>query len=403
MKRIIGILALLTVIQQASAYNDHRGFNLDSLERVVAIWTPVKVEKATEQELLSLNRAYRDLMLGWQNLNGEKCQFYARKALSISKAQGWQEANLDAYRYIGQMFYGREQYDSAMFYYGKALECLEKMAAGATSPLSPEGYSEETLDDSFSMLYGTMGNLHNMMGNIPEAMDYYQKAGAIFDKHGWNESNTVLWYNIGETWMDEGDHKKAMHAYEKAAKYAAAASDSLMITYANKGLGRLYTEKGKTGKALKYLREVNAYYTAHPDDGPVFRRENLEFIDTVLSRQKTHLKWMLFGSVLIIVIMAGLIVLILRLRKTRQEKAEATELLEEVLEEIPPQKDEPKLSSRERDILDFLSKGYTAPDIGKAMGLSHETVRWYRKRLIAKFDVSNTAELISITKEMGLI
>jgi tRNA pseudouridine55 synthase len=44
-----------------------------------------------------------------------------------------------------------------------------------------------------------------------------------------------------------------------------------------------------------------------------------------------------------------------------------------------------------------------ARDIGKALGLSHETIRWYRKKLIAKFDVSNTAELISIAKEMGLI
>ena len=71
---------------------------------------------------------------------------------------------------------------------------------------------------------------------------------------------------------------------------------------------------------------------------------------------------------------------------------------------MPPQKkEEVVLSQREKDILDFLSKGYTAPDIAKALGLSHETIRWYRKRLIAKFDVANTAELISTTKEMGLI
>lgn len=112
---------------------------------------------------------------------------------------------------------------------------------------------------------------------------------------------------------------------------------------------------------------------------------------------------MLGGSLLIIVMLAGFVIVLLRLRRTRQEKAEATELLEEVLEEIPPQKEEIVLSRRERDILDFLSKGYTAQDIGKALGLSHETIRWYRKRLIAKFDVSNTAELISITKEKGLI
>ena len=177
-----------------------------------------------------------------------------------------------------------------------------------------------------------------------------------------------------------------------------------MLIIAYKGLGRLYTEKGQEGKALPYLREVNAYYTVHPDDGPEFRRENLEFIDTVLSREKKQLGWMLAASIVIIAMLAGLLVVLLRLRRTRQEKAEATELLEEVLEEMPPQKkEEVVLSQREKDILDFLSKGYTAPDIAKALGLSHETIRWYRKRLIAKFDVANTAELISTTKEMGLI
>ena len=394
MKRILLLSLSLLWATGASAYNDHRGFNLDSLERVVARWTPDAVENASESELLSLNRSYRDLMLGWQNLNGEKCRFYARKALSISVPRGWHDASFDAYRYVGLTFYAHEQYDSALFYYGKALESVEKMGSD---------YTEKHIDDNLSALYGTIGNLHNEMGHIPQAMDYYAKAGAIFDKYGWNESNTVLWYNIGETWMDEGDLHKAGNAYGKAADYAAASADSLMIILAYKGLGRFFLEKGKTGKALRYMREVNAYYAAHPDDSPVFRRENLEFMDTVLSQQKQQLSWMLAGSMLIILLLAGLLAVVLRLNRTRQEKAEAGELIEEAMREIQAQKEDIKLSAREKDILDLLSKGYTAPQIGQALGLSHETIRWYRKKLIAKLDVANTAELISQAKEMGLI
>lgn len=403
MKRILALTVILLFALRASAYNDHRGINLDSLERAVARWTPEAVDNATEPEILSLNRAYRDLMLGWQNLNMEKCRFYACKALSISAPRGWMDANFDAYRYIGLTFYAHEQYDSALFYYGKALESVERMAAGATSPTNPDGYTEKNIDDNLSSLYGTIGNLHNMMDQIPEAMDYYEKAGSIFDKYGWNESNTVLWYNIGETWMDEGNLHKAGNAYGKAVEYATASADSLMIILSYKGLGRYYMEKGQTGKALRYMREVNAYYTVHPDDSPVFRRENLEFMDTVLSRQKAQLTWMLFGSILIIALLVGLLVVMLRLRKTKQEKAEAKELIEEVLQEIPPQKNEIKLTPREKEILDLLSKGYTAQEVGQALGLSHETIRWYRKKLIAKFDVSNTVELISTAKEQGVI
>ena len=86
-----GIILLLTVLSgwQVFAYNDHRGHNLDSLERAVARWTPDAMDKASDTDLVTLNRAYRDLMLGYSALNSEKCVFYARKALSISEPRGW--------------------------------------------------------------------------------------------------------------------------------------------------------------------------------------------------------------------------------------------------------------------------------------------------------------------------
>ena len=103
MKKLFLLSLTCILATSALGYNDHRGINLDSLERVVARWTPDAIDHAGEADLLRLNRDYRDLMLGWQILNGEKCQFYARRALSISEPRGWQEANADAYRYIGQM------------------------------------------------------------------------------------------------------------------------------------------------------------------------------------------------------------------------------------------------------------------------------------------------------------
>lgn len=403
MKKTLTLILFSLLATVVFGYNDHRGHNLDSLERAVARWTPDAVDKASDEELINLNIAYRDLMLGYKQISLEKSIFYARKALGISRPRGWKAADADALRYLGQFFYAREQYDSAMVYYNASLAAVDAMAAGAVSPTDSKGYSEQLIDDYYSALYGAVGNLHNMMGNIPEAMDYYAKAGAIFDKYGWNESNSVLWYNIGETWMDEGDNRKAKEAYDKSVGYAQAANDSTLLIVAYKGLGRLYTEEGQTRKALRYLHEVNAWYTVHPEDGPEFRRENLELIDMALTQQKKQLGWMLAGSVLVIVLLAGLLVVALRLRKTRHEKAEASELIEEVLQELPPQRSDIKLSQRERDILDLLSKGYTAPDIAGALGLSNDTIRWYRKKLIAKFDVANTAELISTAKDMGVI
>ena len=404
MKKMMLLLVLLSQALAVSAYNDYRGHNLDSLERAVARWTPDAVDRATEQELLDLNRAYRDLMLGYSQSMGPKCEFYAHKALSISEPRGWDYASLDAYRYIGQCLYGRAQYDSAMVYYNLALDALARMEAGGSSPTDPNGYDQLTIDDTRSMLYGTLGNLYVETGDIPRAMEFYTKAGEIFEQYGWNQSNAVLHYNIGETWMDEGETRKAEAAYRKALSFAETADDSLFIAYAKNGLGRLYMETGRSAKALKYLREADDYLSQHGLDEVIQLKNTFQYMSMALRQQRTQLAVILFGLLALLALGAVAMLLARRLRASRREQAETGAVLEETLQELQQSRpDVPQLSAREKEILDLLSKGYTAPDIAQALGLSHETIRWYRKKLIAKFDVSNTAELISLAKESGLI
>ena len=401
-KCLLLCLAALAVLP-AAGYVDHRGHNLDSLERAVARWTPDAVDQASVEELIELNRAYRDLMLGYNVLNGEKSSFYARKALAISRAQGWAAADADANRYIGLYFYGRDQYDSAMVYFRAALAATERMAAGAVSPTAPEGYTEQEIDNAFSSLYGTIGNLYNVMDSIPQAMSYYAKAGEIFERHGWNESNSILYYNIGETWMDEGDLKQAARAYDRALGYAEASGDSLMMVNVYKGLGRLFMEQNKPRKSLTYLRKADAYYAAHPDDSPGFRTENLDFMKEVLSQQKLllgRLTGFLTGLALVAVGFA----LARRRRRDRAVQAEtATEADPEVQQATETPADALRISPREREILELLAKGYTTKQMGECLQLSPETVKWYRKKLLAKFDAANVAELISTAKERGLV
>ena len=392
------ILALASC--PASAYNDSRGHNLDSLERAVAPWTPDAIDKAPTEELLVLNRDYRNLMLGYSVINGEKCIFYARKALSISHPRGWKAADADAYRYIGQQFYGREQYDSAKVYYQAALAATDAMAAGALSPTDTAGYSQNMIDDYYSALYGSIGNLYNMMDSIPQAMAYYEKAGAIFEKYGWNESNSVLHYNMGETWIDEGELRKAKGEYDKAMAFAQASGDSLMIVDVWKGYGRLYMEEGKTWKSLPYLRKADVYYAAHPDYAPNFRTENLNYMQEVLSRQKRQLGRLAGVLTAMILVVIGLFI---GRRKKHAANNPETDTPALANNRVHPSEDAPELSAREKEILDLLSKGYTTGQIAQALNLSQETIRWYRKKLLEKFDVSNSPELISRAKEAGLI
>ena len=374
--------ALLGASLSAVAYNDHRGHNLDSLERAVARWTPDAVDRADEQELLNLNRAYRDLMLGYSVLNGEKCAFYAQRALAISLPRGWEEANADAFRYLGQHFYGQEQYDSALVYYHLALDAVERI----------EG-DQLALDDERSALYGTLGNLYNAQGNMPEAMEWYAKAGEIFERYGWNESNSVLYYNIGEAWIEEGEPKKAYEAYDKALAYGHTANDSLMVAAAQMGLGRVYIERGRPSKALRHLRAANEYFAAHEREQLTWRKETYEYISAAQQKQQRRLGLLCGMATGVLAIGLGFW---FQRRRTRKQEAPAASASR-------PVASAPDTSPREREILDLLAKGYTTQQIAEALSLSAETIKWYRRKLLDKFDVANVAELISSAKESGLV
>ena len=398
---LMELLALVLGLGTAAAYNDHRGHKLDSLEREVGRWTPQQVDRASDEQLVRLNRACRDLMMGYSALNGEKCIFYAHKALSISEPRGWEEANADAFRYIGQCFWASEQHDSSLFYYRKALAAVERMTGNAASPANPEGYSEKEVDDTRSALYGAIGNLYNVMDSIPQAMEWYGKAGAIFDKYGWNRSNAILHYNIGETWVELEEPGKAIQAYEKALGYAQG--DSLMVAMAQKGLGRVYMMKGRTWKALRYLRQADAYFSSHEKEELNFTKENYEYMSAALLAQRKQLILMAAGVVLLILLLLSLLALLRKLRRSRKENTEVSTVLEEAIGDIHPAAEKSLLSAREKEILDLLSKGYTSPQIADTLCLSPETIKWYRKKLLVKFDVSNTAELVSRAREDGLL
>ena len=397
---VLLILCFLPALS-AGAYTDHRGHNVDSLERVVARWTPDAIDTATEEELADLNRAYRDLMLGYEVINGEKSVFYARKALAISRRQGWYNASGDATRHIGQYFYATDQYDSAMVWFKESLACIDKMAEVADA----NGYTEKELDDNRSSLYGAIGNLYNVMGDIPTAMDYYRKAGEIFDRYGWNESNSVLFYNIGETWVDEKDYKKALPAYERSLTYARTAGDSLLVANALKGLGGLYLDTGKTWKALRCLKEADRYYSLHDDQEFRARLENLDFMSQVLQAQKKALAgWLAVLGMLVVLL--GIVTFILRrLRRVRQEQAEAAVVMDETLEELraAPTGEAPSLTDRERQVLSLLAEGKTNPQIAEVLFLSPETIKWYRKKLLVKFRVATSAALTAKAKDQGLL
>ena len=62
-----------------------------------------------------------------------------------------------------------------------------------------------------------------------------------------------------------------------------------------------------------------------------------------------------------------------------------------------------RMSAKELLILKLISEGKTSPQIAEIMCLSLPTIKWYRKRIRAKFDASTTVEVIRKAIEQNLL
>lgn len=62
-----------------------------------------------------------------------------------------------------------------------------------------------------------------------------------------------------------------------------------------------------------------------------------------------------------------------------------------------------QLTGRELQIVRFITQGMTTPQIAEELSLSPETVKWYRKKILAKFSASTSAEMVRKSIEQGIL
>ncbi|MBQ6198942.1 MAG: helix-turn-helix transcriptional regulator [Bacteroidales bacterium] len=62
-----------------------------------------------------------------------------------------------------------------------------------------------------------------------------------------------------------------------------------------------------------------------------------------------------------------------------------------------------RLSPKELQILQLLADGLKSPEIAEKMCLSLPTIKWYRKKLRAKFEANTSVEMVRKAMKQGLI
>ena len=264
---IIGILIVLFLPCTAFAQvSDHRNHGVDSLERILATHPPTGADLA---------RIYNGLMSGYLESNTEKSMQYARECIAVAiPLDEWMDVS-DGYRVLGINFYLISQYDSAVVYYGKALD-----ASGRMRDL-PDRYSEKNIDNRLSLTYGNMGNLYNMQGKYYEAIDCYIKALRIFEKHDWKESQSIAYQGIGAMYLSMDNYEQAKIYFMKLDSLAYIMGDATRIAAAKEQFSLLYLSTKEYAQALQNAEIYYKLSLSDPETGEEYLARALNMLSQI--------------------------------------------------------------------------------------------------------------------------
>lgn len=266
---VVAVWLLCTfTVQRASAYTDHRNAKVDSAEQVIK-----SGRQLSDEELMG---CYGILIRGYLGKDTEKHNLYAHKMLGLTYKMNALNMRENALNHLGLQYYGQEKYEEAERYFLWAIAVTDSMKGDSR-------YTEADIDDNYSQLYGALGNLYNMQDKALLAIEYYQKALPIFEKHGWLESQTILHHNTAELWLSMGNHQKAEQEYLKAIATGEASGDSLMSALPRKGLVKIYIEQNDYERARQTIEPAYIYYKAHQ------KEETNDYPEVLASMIKLHL------------------------------------------------------------------------------------------------------------------
>ncbi|MCQ2204963.1 MAG: tetratricopeptide repeat protein [Bacteroidales bacterium] len=232
-------------------YNDHRNRNIDSLESVL---------QSPDLSWRDRVSAHSSLMWGYLQIDGIRSINHGRKVLCLTENRDdGLIARSNAFRIIGQHAYAKCQYDSAKFYYDLALDVIDDM-------YDNKHYTQSDIDDLLSITYGTIGNLYNIQSMPTIAIDYYLKALEIFQRNDYKESTAILYYNVGELFLEMGNNEEASNYYNKSLQVGKQTGDSLIMAMPRGGLAMVLLNDGKYDDAMNEASMALEYYLAHFDE-----------------------------------------------------------------------------------------------------------------------------------------
>lgn len=338
----------------------------------------------------------------------EKAMPYFREALALEKLNGNKRGiNYDLSN-IGEALMFQHKYDSALHYYYQALDIANELSH----------------KDNASIIYNCIGQLYQLKNQHEQSNEYYKKALPKLIEYDGKRYLSNTYINIGLNYNYLGNSRLAIENINKGLLLAQEIHSAENITLAYQALYHHYKKEEKFDSALinyektivlrdslkgeETKRNIAALETIYENARKDNEIKKYQY-DSTLQDQQSTIQILAIFFLLFVVIVFLLFYRIkgkndkLAMEQMRRDIRDYLQRIEE-FEKNPKENGQNEqetfdknveqygLSSRELDVLRYISQGLKNEEIAEKLFLSVSTIKTHTRNIFIKLDVRNRIE-----------
>ncbi len=236
-------LATLLLITLINGFCQLQNSQIDSLKRVFK-YSKIDSAKAN---------IYNNIADKFKESNPDSTDFYAAKANVLSQKINYIFGQANANLNIGNANIILGNYRIAINNFQKAQTTFEKLLD------SNSEIDIKRLKKGLARAYASQGIVYSQESNYFNALDFYQKALAIYLEINQKSSICKAYNNIGIVYKSQLNYPKALEYFQKALKIQQEIGEqSAAVTLTN--IGVIYAEQGNKNKVLEYFDKAKKLF-----------------------------------------------------------------------------------------------------------------------------------------------
>lgn len=312
------------------------------------------------------------------------------------RGMGYDYSNLgEAYMYL-------QKYDTAFYYHDKSLEIAKK--------------SKNKNDKA--IIYSSIGLMFQHKNELDKALDYYFKAIPILTKYKSKRLLSFTLINTGIIYKQQNNFEKAKEYIKSGLQLSREISSKENLVLGYDALSELMESKGDYSQALQEYKLMTTYrdsiFNIQSENNVVamdikfdsekkdekIKRLNLE---SEVHKNRTIILVLAFGLLFLLSVFS-FVFNRMRFKNNNMMIDNMRNQIEEYLGQISMLKDEESkklgseisdkydLSSREKEVLTYITQGLKNQEIADKMFVSISTIKTHTKNIFEKLDVRNRIE-----------